>query len=183
MQAGGAAEWALPEGWRLEHPLLEGEELVAGVYLRLLLRHPGFPLREPRTTLQVLPRLCMCAYVCVLFVVEDTCYLFCSFMIFATIPCGWANNMNHKHRGEGGHTRSSWVRCHITWSKHVGAVRGFQVRVQGLLEAYVKEAASRPAGPQRAALLAAAACQVHSWNLLLDTISMICTVTFVSHLL
>ncbi len=31
---------------------------------------------------------------------------------------------------------------------------------QGLLEAYVSEAASKPSGPQRAALLAAAACQV-----------------------
>jgi len=48
-------DWGLPEGWRLEHPALEGEELVGGVYVRLFLKNPGFPLRDPRAFLQVRP--------------------------------------------------------------------------------------------------------------------------------
>lgn len=53
-QAGGDLEWSLPEGWQRQHAGGdgEGEERVAGVYPRLLLRQPGFPLRDPRGTLQ-----------------------------------------------------------------------------------------------------------------------------------
>lgn len=54
-QAAGQVDWALPEGWRLEHPALAGEELVAGVYVRLFLKNPTFPLRTPRGFLQVGP--------------------------------------------------------------------------------------------------------------------------------
>ena len=53
LQAGGQGDWGLPEGWRLEHPALAGEEVVGGVYVRLFLKNPTFPLRSPRAFLQV----------------------------------------------------------------------------------------------------------------------------------
>lgn len=43
--AGHAMDWAPPEGWALAHPLLEGELLLGGVYVRLFLKHPRHPLR------------------------------------------------------------------------------------------------------------------------------------------
>ena len=52
LQAGGQGDWGLPEGWRLEHPALAGEEVVGGVYVRLFLKNPTFPLRSPRVFLQ-----------------------------------------------------------------------------------------------------------------------------------
>lgn len=169
MQAGGAGEWSLPDGWRLEHPLLEGEELVAGVYLRLLLRHPGFPLREPRTTLQVLPRPCECVYVCVLLGVEGQLLpLVISKSLRPssvgslthTIELAHRNTLNPKHRGEVGPHEGLMGEILHSMEEGCWICTSVSASLQGLLEAYVKEAASRPTGPQRAALLAAAACQV-----------------------
>ena len=53
MQASGVRDWSPPEAWRVQHEALEGELHVGGVYLRLFLRNPRFPLRHPKAFLEV----------------------------------------------------------------------------------------------------------------------------------
>ncbi|KAK2077974.1 hypothetical protein QBZ16_003842 [Prototheca wickerhamii] len=40
-------DWAPEEGWGVRFPELEGEAFVGGVYVRLLLKDPQYPLRSP----------------------------------------------------------------------------------------------------------------------------------------
>jgi DnaJ family protein C protein 13 len=42
---GGALEWQLPDGFRMRYRELEGELMVGGVYVRLYLKDPRYPLR------------------------------------------------------------------------------------------------------------------------------------------
>ena len=51
-QAAGGREWSPPEGWHVAHEGLADEMHVGGVYLRLYMRNPQYPLRPP----QDLPR-------------------------------------------------------------------------------------------------------------------------------
>ena len=53
LQAAGKREWSPPEGWHVEHEGLAGEMHVGGVYLRLYMRNPQYPLRHPKTFLEV----------------------------------------------------------------------------------------------------------------------------------
>lgn len=48
MQAKGGKEWVLPEGFCLEFDALRGELMVGGVYVRLFMKKPQFPLRNPK---------------------------------------------------------------------------------------------------------------------------------------
>jgi DnaJ family protein C protein 13 len=41
-------EWQLPEGFRLQYQELAGELAVGGVYVRLFLKDPRYPLRYCR---------------------------------------------------------------------------------------------------------------------------------------
>ncbi len=52
-QAAGKREWSPPEGWHVEHEGLAAEMHVGGVYLRLYMRNPQYPLRHPKTFLEV----------------------------------------------------------------------------------------------------------------------------------
>lgn len=52
MQACGAKEWALPEGFRVQFEGLAGELYIGGVYVRLFLKNPSFPLRNPKAFLE-----------------------------------------------------------------------------------------------------------------------------------
>jgi DnaJ family protein C protein 13 len=45
--AGGAFDWAPPQGYRLRPSRLRGELFVGGVYVRLFLKSPKFPVRDP----------------------------------------------------------------------------------------------------------------------------------------
>jgi len=47
-QARGAREWALPENFQLRFESEAAELFVGGVYVRLFLRDPRFPLRSPK---------------------------------------------------------------------------------------------------------------------------------------
>lgn len=45
LQAGGTLEWQLPDGFRMQYQELAGELMVGGVYVRLYLKDPRYPLR------------------------------------------------------------------------------------------------------------------------------------------
>lgn len=47
-QAEGRLEYSLPQGYSLQYSKLQGELYVGGVYVRLFLKNPRFPLRDPR---------------------------------------------------------------------------------------------------------------------------------------
>lgn len=47
-QARGRREWALPEDFQLRFESEAAELFVGGVYVRLFLRDPRFPLRSPK---------------------------------------------------------------------------------------------------------------------------------------
>lgn len=49
-QPGGAdgAVWTMPATFRIRYKALEGELKVAGVYVRLFLKEPTYPLRNPQ---------------------------------------------------------------------------------------------------------------------------------------
>ncbi|GAB4814092.1 hypothetical protein N2152v2_001138 [Parachlorella kessleri] len=55
-EAGGQLEWSLPEGYRLQQEGAgAGEELfIGGVYVRLFLKQPQYPLRNPKAFLEAL---------------------------------------------------------------------------------------------------------------------------------
>lgn len=44
--------WSPPEDFRVHHEGLNAESFVGGVYVRLFLKNPGFPLRQPKTFLE-----------------------------------------------------------------------------------------------------------------------------------
>lgn len=46
--------WGLPDTYRVQYPELQGEILLGGVYVRLFLRDPKFPLRQPKAFLEAL---------------------------------------------------------------------------------------------------------------------------------
>ena len=48
MQAHGQRDWALPEGFRIQFEGEAAELFVGGVYVRLFLKNPQFPLRHPK---------------------------------------------------------------------------------------------------------------------------------------
>ena len=52
LQATGKLEWAPPEDYRIQFEGLSSELYVGGVYVRLFLKNPGFPLREPKVFLE-----------------------------------------------------------------------------------------------------------------------------------
>ncbi|KAK9807966.1 hypothetical protein WJX73_008492 [Symbiochloris irregularis] len=47
-QARGELQWTLPEGHQLQFEALANEMYVGGVYVRLFLKNPTFPLRSPK---------------------------------------------------------------------------------------------------------------------------------------
>ena len=52
MQAQGTLTWSPPEDFRVHHEGLNAEFFVGGVYVRLFLKTPSFPLRQPKTFLE-----------------------------------------------------------------------------------------------------------------------------------
>lgn len=48
MQAQGALQWALPDGYKLQFEALANELYIGGVYVRLFLKNPTFPLHAPK---------------------------------------------------------------------------------------------------------------------------------------
>ena len=48
MQAQGKRDWALPEGFKIQFEGEQAELFVGGVYVRLFLKNPQFPLRHPK---------------------------------------------------------------------------------------------------------------------------------------
>ncbi|KAK9809260.1 hypothetical protein WJX72_012293 [[Myrmecia] bisecta] len=50
--ASGRRDWALPEGYQMHFEGLQNELFVGGVYVRLFLKNPQFPLRNLKTFLQ-----------------------------------------------------------------------------------------------------------------------------------
>ena len=48
MQAHGRRDWSLPEGFRIQFEGEQAELFVGGVYVRLFLKNPQFPLRHPK---------------------------------------------------------------------------------------------------------------------------------------
>ena len=48
LQAQGTRDWALPEGFRIQFEGEQAELFVGGVYVRLFLKNPQFPLRHPK---------------------------------------------------------------------------------------------------------------------------------------
>lgn len=51
-QAHGQRDWALPEGFRIQFEGEAAELFVGGVYVRLFLKNPQFPLRDPKARAQ-----------------------------------------------------------------------------------------------------------------------------------
>jgi DnaJ family protein C protein 13 len=51
-QARGEKNWALPESYTIQHEELQDELYVGGVYARLFLKDPRFPLRNPKRFLE-----------------------------------------------------------------------------------------------------------------------------------
>jgi len=47
-QAQGKRDWALPEGFKIQFEGEQAELFVGGVYVRLFLKNPQFPLRHPK---------------------------------------------------------------------------------------------------------------------------------------
>ena len=45
-------EWSLPRNYHMEYPELAQELYVGGIYIRLFLKDPKFPLRDPKTSLE-----------------------------------------------------------------------------------------------------------------------------------
>ena len=45
-------DWALPRNYHMEYPELTQELYVGGIYIRLFLKDPKFPLRDPKTSLE-----------------------------------------------------------------------------------------------------------------------------------
>ena len=62
-QPGGAdgAVWTMPATFRIRYKALEGELKVAGVYVRLFLKEPTFPLRNPQVRPAALCFECACS--------------------------------------------------------------------------------------------------------------------------
>lgn len=52
LQARGSFDWTPPEDFSIQFEGLDGELFIGGVYVRLFLRNPGFPLREPKVFLE-----------------------------------------------------------------------------------------------------------------------------------
>ncbi len=48
MQAQGRRDWSLPEGFRIQFEGEQAELFIGGVYVRLFLKNPQFPLRHPK---------------------------------------------------------------------------------------------------------------------------------------
>ena len=48
MQAQGRRDWALPEGFKIQFEGEQAELFIGGVYVRLFLKNPQFPLRHPK---------------------------------------------------------------------------------------------------------------------------------------
>ena len=49
-QARGQLQWGLPDGYQLQFDTLANELYIGGVYVRLFLKNPKFPLRAPKVT-------------------------------------------------------------------------------------------------------------------------------------
>jgi hypothetical protein len=69
-QAHGQRDWALPEGFRLAFEGEAAELFVGGVYVRLFLKNPAFPLRHPKAR-PGLPLPCVSAPACKCSSVEE----------------------------------------------------------------------------------------------------------------
>ena len=52
LQAQGKLEWSLPEDFQMQFEGLTGELFIGGVYVRLFLKNPSFPLRAPKAVLE-----------------------------------------------------------------------------------------------------------------------------------
>ena len=52
MQAQGKQNWSLPEGFKIQFEGEQAELFIGGVYVRLFLKNPQFPLRDPKVGLR-----------------------------------------------------------------------------------------------------------------------------------
>lgn len=52
--ASGRPEWTMPEGSAIQFEELKDELFLGGVYVRLFLANPQFPLRQPNRFLEAL---------------------------------------------------------------------------------------------------------------------------------
>ena len=56
LQAQGKQNWSLPEGFNIQFEGEQAELFIGGVYVRLFLKTPQFPLRHPKV------QIFLCSY-------------------------------------------------------------------------------------------------------------------------